>query len=79
MTEVTCLSLLKVLNSYKITRISDSSEERDQSSIFIDQPTEKVEEVLNSGMKFIGGMLEKATGKKGDRSSLIYFLRFAHI
>ena len=33
-------------------------------SIFAQQPPEKVEEVLNTGMDFIGGLLEMATGQK---------------
>jgi hypothetical protein len=53
------------------------SEERDTSPVLSkqpaqepseftlsDQPPEKIENVLNSGMQFIGGLLEMVTGKK---------------
>lgn len=32
------------------------------------QPPEKMEDVLNTGMAFIGGLLEMATGKKIETS-----------
>ncbi len=35
-------------------------------NIFANQPSEKMEEVLNTGMSFISGLLEMATGKKID-------------
>ena len=38
-----------------------SQEERDE---LVDDPAEKMEEVLNQGMGFISGLLEMATGKK---------------
>lgn len=40
------------------------AESQDPASFLATQPPEKVEEVLNSGMQFIGGLLEMATGKK---------------
>lgn len=42
----------------------NSPAEPSQKSLFENQPVEKVEEVLNSGMNFIGGLLEMVTGKK---------------
>ncbi|MFW5937242.1 MAG: DEAD/DEAH box helicase, partial [Desulfosalsimonas sp.] len=36
----------------------------DGQDIFADQPPERMEEVLNTGMAFISGLLEMATGKK---------------
>lgn len=43
-----------------------SDERRDSStgSILTEQPPEKIEAVLNSGMQFIGGLFEMATGQK---------------
>jgi len=43
-----------------------SDEPRDSStgSILTEQPPEKIEAVLNSGMQFIGGLFEMATGQK---------------
>jgi hypothetical protein len=37
---------------------------RSGAAILAEQPPEKVEAVLNSGMSFIGGLLEMATGQK---------------
>jgi hypothetical protein len=37
---------------------------RSGTAILAKQPPEKVEEVLNSGMSFIGGLLEMATGQR---------------
>lgn len=42
----------------------DRTGENRQDSFLSGQPPEKIEEVLNSGMQFIGGLLEIATGKK---------------
>lgn len=39
-----------------------------RENVFEDQPAEKIEAVLNSGMEFIGGLLEMATGKKIEKS-----------
>ncbi len=38
-------------------------------NVFKGQPNRKIETVLNSGMEFIGGLLEMATGKKIKQSS----------
>jgi hypothetical protein len=38
--------------------------EEETGSIFQRQPPEKLEEVLDSGMQFISGLLEMATGQK---------------
>jgi len=37
--------------------------------LFENQPAEKVEEVLNNGLNFIGGLLEMATGKKIEKTA----------
>ena len=37
---------------------------KEQTSSLSEQSPEKLEEVLNSGMQFIGGLLEMATGEK---------------
>jgi len=37
-------------------------------NILASQPPEKIETVLNSGMEFIGGLMEMATGKKMSKS-----------
>jgi hypothetical protein len=37
-------------------------------SILTEQPPEKIESVLNSGMQFIGGLFEMATGQKMEAS-----------
>jgi len=37
-------------------------------NILTNQPPEKIETVLNSGMEFIGGLMEMATGKKMNKS-----------
>lgn len=43
-----------------------SADQRDKStsSILTEQPPEKIEAVLNSGMQFIGGLFVMATGQK---------------
>lgn len=47
----------------------DIAEEPEQSNnLFANQPVEKVEEVLNNGLSFIGGLLEMATGQKLEHS-----------
>lgn len=43
-------------------------ERDDQDNILSGQPPEKIEAVLNSGMQFITGLMEMATGKKIDLS-----------
>ena len=40
------------------------TEPQSHDSPLSEQPPEKIEAVLNSGMQFIGGLLEMATGKK---------------
>jgi len=42
----------------------EGQEDAGHGSILAEQPPEKLEAVLNSGMQFIGGLLEVATGKK---------------
>ncbi|OGR23338.1 MAG: helicase [Desulfobacterales bacterium RIFOXYA12_FULL_46_15] len=42
--------------------------EADQDNILYGQPPEKIETVLNSGMQFIAGLMEMATGKKIELS-----------
>ncbi|RLB98468.1 MAG: hypothetical protein DRH34_13820, partial [Deltaproteobacteria bacterium] len=37
-------------------------------NILANQPPEKIETVLNSGMEFLGGLMEMATGKKMSKS-----------
>ncbi len=37
--------------------------------LFAQQPPEKIETVLNSGMAFIGGLIEMATGQTVEASS----------
>lgn len=39
-------------------------ENGEPESVFAEQPPEKIEAVLNSGMQFIGGLMEMATGRK---------------
>jgi SNF2 family DNA or RNA helicase len=48
---------------------SESTEPSESVSVFEGQPVEKIETVLNSGMDFIGGLLEMATGKKIEKNS----------
>jgi len=49
--------------------IEDSTEaSNEEPNLFANQPVEKVEEVLNNGLSFIGGLLEMATGKKLEHS-----------
>ena len=45
-------------------RAPDERSESDSTGILTEQPPEKIEAVLNSGMQFIGGLLEIATGQK---------------
>jgi len=42
--------------------------EEEESTVFAEQPPEKVEEVLNTGMAFIGGLFEMATGKTLEKT-----------
>ena len=37
-------------------------------NILANQPPEKIETVLNSGMEFIAGLMEMATGQKMEKS-----------
>jgi len=46
----------------------DNSSEASIGSILQNQPPEQIEAVLNSGMDFIGGLLEMATGQKIENS-----------
>lgn len=46
---------------------SEAESAESEPSLFENQPVSKVEEVLNNGMSFIGGLLEMATGKKIER------------
>jgi hypothetical protein len=46
----------------------EQEEGRAAAAVFADQPPEKMEQVLNTGMAFIGGLLEMATGKKIETS-----------
>jgi len=48
----------------------ESPEERETVSenVFANQSPEKIETVLNSGLEFIGGLLEMATGQKMEKS-----------
>ncbi len=41
----------------------------DTASVLAGQPAEKVEAVLNSGMEFISGLMEMATGRKVEKTS----------
>ena len=51
------------------TGAETGGEEADGStSVFEGQPPEKIETVLNSGMAFISGLMEMATGQKMDNS-----------
>lgn len=56
-------------------QLAASSDSASQDSIFEGQSAEKIEAVLNSGMEFIGGLLEMATGKKieaaGSRDKML--------
>ncbi|MFP4531952.1 MAG: DEAD/DEAH box helicase [Desulfobacterales bacterium] len=47
---------------------SDSAGGDSAAAVLADQPPEKMEAVLNSGMAFIGGLLEMATGQKIETS-----------
>jgi superfamily II DNA or RNA helicase len=44
------------------------AEPNESSNLFANQLVEKVEEVLNNGLSFIGGLLEMATGQKLEHS-----------
>ncbi len=43
---------------------ADTTADTASDGLMADQPPEKIESVLNSGMQFIGGLLEMATGQK---------------
>ena len=43
-------------------------DEEPAGSVFARQPPEKMENVLNSGMQFLGGLIEMATGRKMEAS-----------
>jgi superfamily II DNA or RNA helicase len=42
---------------------------KDSGELLVTQPPEKIEAVLDSGMKFIGGLLEMVTGRKMESSA----------
>ena len=46
-----------------------ATNEDSASAVWANQPPEKMEAVLNSGMAFIGGLLEMATGQKIETSA----------
>ncbi|MCF6247311.1 MAG: SNF2-related protein [Desulfobacula sp.] len=48
--------------------ISNDETKPEPENIFANQSTDKIETVLNSGMEFIGGLMEMATGQKLDKS-----------
>jgi superfamily II DNA/RNA helicase len=48
---------------------SSDTTEADSGDSLATQPPEKIEAVLDSGMKFIGGLLEMATGRKIEASA----------
>lgn len=52
------------------TQAPESKDEKEPSdeNILAHQPPEKIETVLNSGMQFIAGLMEMATGKKVETS-----------
>ena len=52
----------------KADQVEIDQVEADQDNILASQPPEKIEAVLNSGMQFIAGLMEMATGKKIDLS-----------
>jgi superfamily II DNA or RNA helicase len=58
------------LNPEVLDREEETAEEDAQGSkgVFDGQAPEKIEMVLNSGMEFIGGLMEMATGRKMERS-----------
>ncbi len=47
---------------------ADEPRDNRTGSILTEQPPEKIEAVLNSGMQFIGGLFEMATGQKMEAS-----------
>lgn len=49
------------------TGVNEDGAEKNQNSFLAGQSPERIEEVLNTGMQFIGGLLEMATGKKIER------------
>lgn len=48
---------------------SENQPENKETNIFENQSAEKIENVLNSGMEFVGGLIEMATGQKIQTSS----------
>ena len=48
---------------------SEPDQKHEEESSHVEQSPEKMEEVLNSGMQFIGGLMEMATGQKISASS----------
>jgi SNF2 family DNA or RNA helicase len=54
--------------AYDAEEASADENTGEAAAVFADQPPEKMEEVLNTGMAFIGGLLEMATGKKIETS-----------
>ncbi|WP_457552717.1 hypothetical protein [Desulfobacula sp.] len=54
---------------------NEEENKRASENILASQPPEKIETVLNSGMEFIAGLMEMATGKKmekvGDQKKMI--------
>lgn len=44
------------------------SNDQNRTNIFVHQPPEKIENVLNSGMQFMAGLMEMATGQKMEIS-----------
>ncbi|MGM0418803.1 MAG: DEAD/DEAH box helicase, partial [Thermodesulfobacteriota bacterium] len=56
--------------NYSETEKTDIKESKNKKeNIFEGQSPEKIENVLNSGMEFVGGLVEMATGKKIEKSS----------
>ena len=60
----------EVLAREEQTQAPEPLDEKEPSdeNILADQPPEKIETVLNSGMQFIAGLMEMATGKKVETS-----------
>jgi hypothetical protein len=46
----------------------EAEDKGSSGSIFANQSPDKMEQVLNSGMEFLGGLLEMATGQKMTKS-----------
>ncbi len=40
-----------------------------RENVFANQPADKIENILNSGMEFLGGLMEMATGQKIEKSA----------